>query len=810
MRIARWLGQVSGCLVVGLLFVQMPAVSLGQQAPELGYIYPCVVPSGTSVDVMLGGFNWTPDMDILVFDDHTPAVEIEITGEQGPVIVPPPPYWFGARGRERAFLMPSETPARIRVPAGHPPGPVRWRAANVNGLTKEGTFYVSRHPLTLEDPLAELNALTIPVEVGGRISKIEEVDQYRFTTPEKTLVHLETFAARIGSEVTLQVEVRDSQGRMVIDGTDTAGIDLRLSFVSTAGETYTVRLHDIDFRGNQAYVYRLEVSTGPKLLATLPAFGKRGAEQAMELIGIGLTSGTNQLERIRRTVKFPTDAAAQEFRIALDPKVKLAADPLAEQIAVRLSDREELTESQQAGKPLTAGVSITGTLEQAFAADRYTLTATKGDKLHLEASNLRQLGALDLTLTIFDETGKQVVTNDDMPGGTDAGVDFTAPADGTYTVEVADVVGFDGDSTCQYRLTVETFEIGFEVDTPAPFSILLGHRPPEEETTAKRRAAPGDLTVRINRLGGYRGPVRVRIEGLPRGVTFPGDLEIPANQVQLFVTPTCADDAHVGVTSAQIICEADLTDDGKTKGEVPQMVERRSEKFLVPILMKPRVKFTPVLREAASTVHRGTTFAAEVELERLEGYTGEIWLDMAAAQGRHRQGIRGPVVQVPAGVDKIFYLVFLPQWLETSRTSRMVLVARIVLPDPSGKPRHLLAPMDNRITMSVEGALLTLSHDDQAEYELAPGGELAIPFELARSPKLPGAATLELVPSEAQARLFDAEPVDIGADEQTGVLRIRSRHDAPWTGPAELTVRATILRDQLPVVSQTTVKIYGQ
>lgn len=789
-----------------------PSVSLAQKAPEMGYIYPSAFQSDSTVEVQLGGFDWTPDMDILVFDAHQPPVEVKITGEQGPVIVPPPPYWFGPRGRDRAMLMPTETPAEVRVPQGHPPGPVRWRAANANGVTKEGTFYVTRHPLVLEDADADSTRVTLPAAVCGRISKIEEVDLYTFTTPEATLVHLETFAIRIGSELNLLVEVRDSAGRLVADGSDTAGVDMRLSFVSQPGETYTVRMHDIDFRGNQAFVYCLELSTGPKLLATVPAFGQRGTESEIELIGIGLTSGQNQLETIRRKVKFPADEKATEFRIPLDANVNLASNPLAEQIAVKLSNREEVDEASTAKSPLKSGLSVTGVLDQEFGEDRYTLTAVKGDKLHLEARNLRDMGAMDLTLTVFDETGKQIVTNDDMPGMTDAGLDFTAPADGTYTVVVQDVSGLSGDVTSLYRLTADPFEMGFEVETPDVFGVVLGHAPPAEESaTPKRRADPGDLTVKIRRLGGYRGPVSVRIEGLPQGITVPDDLQIPANQVQLFVTPTCLDSTPVAVSRARIVCEADLTDDGKKKGEVPEMITRSSDEFLVAVQMKPRVKFGPVLREAASTVHRGTTFSAEIELERLEGFTGEIWLDQAAQQGRHRQGIRGPVVRVPEGQDRIHYPVFLPQWLETSRTSRMVLVARVVVPDGTGRPRHLLAPMDNRITMTIEGAILTLTHDDQQEYELATGGALEIPFQLARSPKLSGSARLELELSPGQRDLFAADPIEVAADAQTGVLRIRSLQNAAWEGPAQLTVKATVMdAKDLPVVSQTTVKVYCQ
>jgi hypothetical protein len=92
-----------------------------QKAPEAGYIFPPGGKAGTTVQVRLGGYDWTPDMDFFVLDKR---VRLIPTGPPGPILVPGPPYWFGAKGRLGALPLPREVPAQLVIPAGVGPGPI--------------------------------------------------------------------------------------------------------------------------------------------------------------------------------------------------------------------------------------------------------------------------------------------------------------------------------------------------------------------------------------------------------------------------------------------------------------------------------------------------------------------------------------------------------------------------------------------------------------------------------------------------------------------------------------------------------------
>src|SRR5438874_4958300 len=122
------------------------------KAPDVGYIYPSGGKAGTTVNVQLAGFDWTPDLQFFVSD---PRVKLELLGPPGPILVAPPPYWFGPKAYVTALPMPREVPARLTLPADLPSGPIRWQVANANGgSAAAGVFWIGSIPEVLEDDKA--------------------------------------------------------------------------------------------------------------------------------------------------------------------------------------------------------------------------------------------------------------------------------------------------------------------------------------------------------------------------------------------------------------------------------------------------------------------------------------------------------------------------------------------------------------------------------------------------------------------------------------------------------------------------------
>jgi hypothetical protein len=237
------------------------------------------------------------------------------------------------------------------------------------------------------------------------------------------------------------------------------------------------------------------------------------------------------------------------------------------------------------------------------------------------------------------------------------------------------------------------------------------------------------------------------------------------------------------------------------------LTERDTARLLVAPVMKPRALVAPLYRDAGRTVHRGATYAAPVVLERLEGFEGEVTLQLASRPDRIRQGIRGDDIVVPPDQTSAEFPLFLPEWVQTDRTSRIILNTLVKVPDPQGNLRYLLNKMDKRITMNVEGALLKITAD-RTELPAREGDTVKIPLSVSRSPKLAGPAKLEIVDPPAWSDL--TAPLTLSADQTKATLQLECP-PLPASGEQRITIRAIVRpRADLPVISRVEVVLVNQ
>lgn len=782
-------------LRLALLGLLTAAPAWAQVAPEVGYVFPPGGKAGTTVAVALGGSEWTPDMQFFV---HDKRVKLEVLGPPGELLIPPPPYWFGAKGRLGSLPLLRERPARFVLPADLPPGPIRWQAANANGATSAGVFVIGTDTELIEDEkrTAAQPLPTLPVTVSGRLLKNEEVDRYRFTAAKAGPVTCELTARRLGSNFNGVIEVTDRTGRVVAEAVDTEGTDPVLTFPAAAGTEYTVAVRDIDHAGDRSYTYRLSVTPGPRVLTTIPAVGRRGEAREVEFVGVGITTGGSVLESVRRPVTFPTgDAPTFTYRLETPWGPVPYTFPLGD-------EAESVARAGTQPFPVGLPGAVTGVLDDPTAEARFALTGKKGDRWSILVEARRFGSPLDPTLRVLGADGKELARNDDLPGTTDAGLEFAVPADGAYHLAVGDTSGATGSRAAVYRLSVRTAD-GFALHLPAQtLRVPLGAKTP--------------LVVKATRTGNFKGPIALAFSGLPPGVTVPANLVIPADKAELSVPLDAAADAGTSAALVTVTGTADVGGKPMTRPAVAAVLgnlaprgpdEAETSALLVAATMKPRVKAAPVDKDTGRKVARGSTHPAEVTLERLEGFTGEIVLRQSARQSYQVQGITGRDTVVPPGATKAWFPCFMPEWLETSRTSRMGISAVVKVKDPKGVERHLVAPVEGFVTMTMEGALLKLS-TGSAELAGRAGEPVVIKIRVARSPRLVGPVKLELRPPEGMADVFKAEPVVVPPGQAEAEFRVLTADPARLAGEHAITVRGTAVQPgDLPVVSEAAVRV---
>ena len=163
--------------------------------------------------------------------------------------------------------------------------------------------------------------------------------------------------------------------------------------------------------------------------------------------------------------------------------------------------------------------AVTGTLDRENPADRFRIECQSGERLSV-AVHSRSLGSpLDVAVKVLDPDGKELAANDDLPGTTDAGLEFQAPADGNFELVVSDVSGARPSLLNIYRLVVRRAEPDFALQMPPRLNVPIG-----EKT---------ELTIKAVRTGGFEGPIALAISGLPPGISVPSELVVPAGQAEL-------------------------------------------------------------------------------------------------------------------------------------------------------------------------------------------------------------------------------------------------------------------------------------
>ena len=83
------------CVFVTLVVLALAHSAQAQLAPEIGYMRPAGGQAGQTVEVKLGGYDWTSDMQIFV---HDPRIKLEIIGPPSPV-PPSSAAWSSAPAR---------------------------------------------------------------------------------------------------------------------------------------------------------------------------------------------------------------------------------------------------------------------------------------------------------------------------------------------------------------------------------------------------------------------------------------------------------------------------------------------------------------------------------------------------------------------------------------------------------------------------------------------------------------------------------------------------------------------------------------
>lgn len=480
MRSARpWGTRLASLPLLGLLaLAASPALAQG----SLSKAYPNGGRQGTSVEVTFAGADVPQEATLLVDGEGLRGVG---------------PFKKGV--------------GKIEIAADAQPGVRQVRLVGPKGVTSPRPFSVGTLPELLEkEPngtLAQAQRLeTLPVTINGTLPTRGDLDLFTVPMKRGECLVVAGESRALGAPTNLLVRIRNASGEELVAQMDYRTRDPLLGFVAPVDGDYTVELQDVlnNYSNiNADYVYRVTLTKGPWLDAATPPGAQRGQATRVRFTGwnLGRKPGPGEVEA---EVRIPADAG---------DTYEVSAGGAPNRIPLVVGNVPETAEVESDGKagvpagpqPITPPVTVNGSFGQRGDVDTYRFTARKGDRLRMDV-DARQIGSFaDPVLRLLNGEGKPLSTVDDA-AGRDPRLNWTAPADGEYTISLRDIAsGSRGGPEYFYRLTVAP-------PAPSLSATIL------EPTLV---VAPGkSLTVTVKVVGSeLPGPVTVAVEGLPEGVT---------------------------------------------------------------------------------------------------------------------------------------------------------------------------------------------------------------------------------------------------------------------------------------------------
>jgi hypothetical protein len=372
-----------------------------------------------------------------------------------------------------------------------------------------------------------------------------------------------------------------------------------------------------------------------------------------------------------------------------------------------------------------------------------------------------------------------------------------------YRIRVRDLqYGSRGGPEFVYGLSLRPAQSDFALRLAADFANVM-------------QGAKTQVEVHVDRRGGFNGPIDLVVEGLPEGVTAePARIAEKQSSGQLVLAS--ADGAASTVATLRIIGRATI--DGRQVERVAAATHLGHDAEGISIgpptvdHVHLTVQHKPVFRlfcyEAYQYAHRGTIHHYAMEVERLNGFTGPIYLQAGDRQNRDMDGVQILPITVPPGQTEVDVPIYFPEDMHINAVSLTQLYTQgyAFFEDAQGRRQSTLVVSEKRNLIRTLPTVVKLK---AAEKEVAarPGATVTCKLQLERTSNFPGPMEVELVAS-ADEQGVRADPVRIEQGKSDAAVEVHFSPDLePRVGTA-LRFRATGKLDgTIPVITETALPV---
>jgi hypothetical protein len=320
------------------------------------------------------------------------------------------------------------------------------------------------------------------------------------------------------------------------------------------------------------------------------------------------------------------------------------------------------------------------------------------------------------------------------------------------------------------------------------------------------RGGTTKVKVNIERLGGFTGPIALRVDDLPKGVA--AQPMLVRNQPSVDLVITAAADAAITSVPLRIAGTGIAGIHARLAGTAVVPATRfLPESADIRLAVGFPTPFKIIDQYVMTSAPRGEIYRRKFKVDRA-GFEGPIEIQLADKQARHLQGVSGPVFTLKPGETDFEYPAFLPPWMELGRTCRVCVMATAKVKDPVDGREYTVSfsstEQNQQMIVVITPGRLDMSID-RTSLRVEPGGEVRLPVKITRGKNLMGAAKIEAVLPEHWKGMTVA-PLTIAADADSGELVLKcEKACGPFNAP--LLIRATVETKETPVTAEAKVEL---
>jgi len=550
--------------------------------PEITALEPRGIQRGIPVEIRLAGSNLL-DLTHLNLDNP------KLTGEFV----------------RKAEATTNEAWIRITAAADLPRGAYEISVSNTNGESGKIKLHVDDLPQVYEAENNKRAVLKLPVSCWGTLDPKGDEDEIEFEAQAGQALVFDLAGRSIGSKIRAALTLLDAQGAQLAWNNGFDGGDPLLDFKIPATGRYRIRVSDEMAGGSKEHYYRLSMGAFAEVIGCFPLGVVAGKESDVELIGFNLPPRAKARVKAGEggeAVEVPVDP--EQFRSRRKLKVLVGAAP--ELVEAEPND----TPAQAMSIPAPSSVSgrIWSQADGKPDVDLFKFDTLKGRRWIIETAAAQRGSPVDTKLEILHPDGTpverlalQAVRNSAINFRP---IDSNASGcrlDNWTEMELNEYYYMQGDVCRIFRMPQGP-------DSDTEFYTSNGKRRAYFDTSAMAHAVdePGYI------VEPHQPGEKLESNGLPVFLVYfanddDGDRRLGVDSCVHFTAP----------------------EDGAYLVRVTDTHGRGGERFAYRLVVREaKPDFNVTLNGADPTVNAGSGREFSVRAERLDGFEGEIRVDI--------------------------------------------------------------------------------------------------------------------------------------------------------------------------------------